>query len=105
MQSEIAVLLDSELVPPHTSSANRSIDRMQTDNRLNVSNPAIHKPRHYLVALRIKPAVRARLRHAVRQLPITHITIRSNRYSLRPDDLCIGGVLPINVKLPGEYRV
>src|SRR5437870_4811975 len=71
MQADRAVLLDPEFVPADAAAAGRRVDRVDRHDRLAVTNPTVDEPRHDLVALRVEPAVGARLRHAVGELSVT----------------------------------
>src|SRR5712691_8597089 len=78
MKFHTAVFGNPKLIPAHASAAGRSIYRVHGDDRLAVAYPAVHQPRHDLVALGVQPPLGARLRHAVGELPSTQVMIRSH---------------------------
>src|SRR5262249_12630 len=105
MRAEAAVLFDPDRVPAHAAAASRCVDRVNSDERFATRNLAIDEPRHDLVALRVEPPIRARLRHAVRELSATQVMIRSHGDFFRADDFRVGGILAINLELPDEDSV
>src|SRR5262249_43306847 len=105
MQADAAVFVDPYLVPAHAAAAGGCVDRVDSDDRFATRHPAIDEPRHDLVALRVESPIRARLRHAVRELSATQVMIRSHGDLFRAGDFRIGGILPINVELPDEDSV
>src|SRR4026209_307252 len=75
VQRHVALLVDPALVPPHATTAGRGIDGVDGDDRLAIADPAIHQPRHDLVALCVETAVHARLGHAIRELTVAEVVI------------------------------
>ena len=69
---------------------------MHRDDRLVAVHLAIDQPRHELVALRVKPELAVRLRHAERQLAVAQVVVGRNGNLLGTADLRPGRVLPVD---------
>src|SRR5215510_6369465 len=78
---------------------------MHCNDRTVITQPSINKSRHDLVALRIKSPFTSWLRHTVSELTAAEILILRHRNLLQRNHVCVGWVLPIDMKLPGIDRV
>src|SRR5215471_488149 len=105
IQRDAAVPIDSKLVPSHASPSARGVDRVDCDDRLAIADPAIDQPRHYLVSLSVQSPVAGRLRHAVRELAVAKVMIRSYTDLFRTGDFSVRRILPVDVEFPCQDPV
>ncbi len=105
VQHGVALFIQAELVPAHAAAMRSRSDGVLRQDGLMIAEVAVHEPLDQLVALRIEPAVGARLRDAVAQLAVAEIVIGRHRDLLRRRDGGLGGVAPIYVHFVEVYAV
>ena len=99
-QPRVALRIETKLVPPHAAASRGRVHRVHGHDRLAAAHVAIHEARHELFALRIEPAIGARLRHAARELPAAEIAVRRDFDLARARQRRSGRLLPVHVHLP-----